>query len=129
MDYAKYAKLSKEKQVRVDEINRQISELERERAKIFRNKATIFDEERDYLASKIDGFYVKGTNRLHRNVRMNPKYGALWTGMRQAAEYSVFRIHKLPDTATDEQIEQVRRKLIEMIDEFDKSIIQAGLLW
>ena len=129
MDYAKYVKLSESDKARVDEINRQISDLERERAKIFRNKTIAFDDEKDYLASKISDFYLHGTSRMHRCVRINPKYSALWTGFRQAAEYHVFGVGKLPNTATDEQIERVKRRMIELIDEFDRNVIQTGALW
>ena len=129
MDYAKYAKLSESDKARVDEINHQISELERERAKIFRNKTMVFDDEKDYLASKISDFYVHGTSKLHRCVRINPKYSALWTGFRQAAEYKVFGIGKLPVSATDEQIARVKKAIVELIDEFDRTVIQTGGLW
>ena len=125
MDKTKYLKLSESERVRVEEIDNKIAELQRERANICRYKATIFDEERDYLASKFEDFYVHGTSKMHRRVRINPKYNALWSGILQASEFKVFGVAKLPEYATNEQMERLKRAITESIDR----IYQNGLPW
>lgn len=129
MDYAKFAKLSESERKRVMEINDQIADLQSERAKILKNKTVVFEEERDYLASKIPDFYMSGSSGLHRRVCMNPKYTGIWTGIRQAAEYKVFHTMKCPNDATDGQIMTVKKEMIRLIDQFYEDVVKSGLLW
>ena len=131
MNYKVMSRLSESDRNRLNEIETEIQELQLERAKILRNRAVMFEEERDYLASKIPDkdFYVNGRSSLHRKVVMNPRYRALWTGIRIAALHAVFHRDKVPDEATDEQIQLVKQEIIKQIDLLDKVIIQKGLLW
>ncbi len=131
MNYKTLRSLSKSELDRLKEIDSAILELQRERSKILRNKAIMFEEERDYLASKIpDGdFYVNGRSTRHRNVVMNRRYTALWTGVRMAATNAIFHRSKIPDDASDEQIQILREEIIRQIDWLDANVIQKGLLW
>ena len=128
-NYKRYTNLTDEQKARLKEIDSAILELQREKSKILRSKTLLFEEERDYLASFIPDFYVDGTSGRYRKVRMNPKYTALWTGIRQAAEFEVFHIHKRPETATEEQIAEVKKAIIHQIDLLNDAIISKGLLW
>lgn len=131
MNYKVMSRLSESDRIRLREIETEIQKLQLERAKILRNKAVMFEEERDYLASKIpdQDFYINGRTNLHRKVVMNPRYRALWTGVRVAALHIVFHRDKVPDEATDEQIQLAKQEIIKQIDLLDKEIIQKGLLW
>ena len=128
-NYLKYAYLSQDEKARLTEIDLKILELQREKAKILKNKALLFEEERDYLAKFIPDFYVNGTSSRHRKVRMNPKYSALWAGIRQSSVRKVFHKDKCPLEATDDQIQEVKKAMTNEIDWLNENIIQKGLLW
>lgn len=131
MNYNTIARLTDEDRSKLREIDAQILELQKKRSKILRNKAVMFEEERDYLASKVpdQDFYVNGTSSLHRKVYMNPRYRGLWAGVRMASLHKVFHRDKVPDDATDEQIEKAKKEMINQIDWLDENVFKKGLLW
>lgn len=69
-----------------------------------------FDAERDYMASLVPEFYEDADTR-----DISPRYRTLWNVLCGRAIRTVFGTTQVPKTATEEQLQEVKRILREEI--------------